>query len=92
MFFVTKKTYNELLDRAEKLGRKVDEQLEEICRLRKKISEFENGSRTTGKYCTHCSNYGGDKLEFRNGAVAYTERVCLKEAPCPDFERYANNA
>jgi hypothetical protein len=92
MFFVTKGTYNELLDRAERLGRKVDEHLEEISRLRKKISEFENGGRTTGKYCTHCSNYGGDKIEFRNGVVVGTERVCLKEVPCPDFERSANNA
>ena len=92
MFFVTKGTYKELLDRAERLGRKVDEQLEEICRLRKKISEFENGGRTTGKYCTHCGNYGGDKIELRNGVVVSTERCCLKEVPCTDFERRANNA
>lgn len=92
MFFVAKKTHDELLERAERLGRKVDEHLEEISRLRKKISELESGSRTTGKYCAHCENYGGDKLEWRNGVVVATDRCCLKEVPCPDFERRANNA
>lgn len=92
MFFVTKKTHKALLDRAEILDLKVDVSLKEISRLRKKISELENGARTTGKYCTHCSNYGGDKLEFQNGKVVFTEHCCLKEVPCPDFERRANNA
>jgi hypothetical protein len=92
MFFVTKKTHDELLERAERLGRKVDEHLEEIIRLRKKISELENGSRTTGRYCTHCENYGGDKILLRKDGVVTTDRCCLKEVPCPDFERSANKA
>lgn len=84
MFFESKK---ELRDRIERLSSKIENQIEEIARLRKEIKERENGGRIKGPHCTHCKSYGGDKLDVRNGVVIKGERCCLKSVPCREFER-----
>lgn len=84
MFFESKK---ELRDRIERLSRKIDDQIEEIARLRKEIKERENGGRIRGPHCSHCKHYGGDRLDYRNNVVVISERCCLKSVPCRDFER-----
>ena len=88
MVKVTKRSELESLRTENELLLKKITELEKDNRvLNKKLLDIQDGKRCTGKYCDHCKNWGGEKVVMVNGVVNRTERVCLLDVPCKDFER-----
>ena len=55
--------------------------------LKAELDAIKNGKRCSGEYCRCCRSYGGTRTAFNGLGFADQFPVCLKEVPCPEFER-----
>ena len=55
--------------------------------LKAELDAIKNGKRCSGEYCRCCKSYGGTRMTYSVLGFADQVPVCLKEVPCPEFER-----
>lgn len=55
--------------------------------LKAELDAIKNGKCCSGEYCRCCKSYGGTRSAYVGYGVVDQVPICLKEVPCPEFER-----